>query len=165
MAALSLNDVRAVIETHLLAGFGADVNTEANFTLISESGITIVTESPEATATPIAFANLVYKPTPRDSYLQCTVEFDATQYITLGDSSSLSNRLFGDVIVNIFTPAGIGVGQNYDLANKVCSLFTRQILSDIQFQPLTGPNIIYSSNVGSFFQTQVVVPFNVFETL
>ena len=53
MAAADLNAIRATVETIALSGFGANVVKQDGNSLISEGGLIIVTESPEADATPL----------------------------------------------------------------------------------------------------------------
>jgi hypothetical protein len=165
MAAADLNVIRATIETHLLAGFNAQVTTQSGDILVSQGGLTIVTESPEAGPTPLVFRNQAYEPTPGDSFVQCLVSFGASSYLTLGGTSDSSNRIDGSIEVNVFTPLGVGPGANYDLASRVCTLYTRDIIEGIQFEALSGPSVVTASEPPSFFQSTVTVPFNVFETL
>ena len=165
MAAADLNVIRATIETHFLAGFGADVVKQDGNTLISEGGLIIVTESPEADATPTVFRNQAYVPTPGDSFVQCLVSFGSSSYLTLGGTTSSSNRIDGTIEANVFTPQGIGPVANYDLASRVCTLYTRSIIEGIQFESLSGPSVATGSQPPSFFQSTVTVPFNVFEYL
>lgn len=165
MAAADLNAIRATIETHFLAGFGADVVKQDGNTLISEGGLIIVTESPEADATPLVFRNQPYTPTPGDSFVQCLVSFGSSSYLTLGGATDSSNRIDGRIEANVFTPQGVGPGANYHLASRVCTLYTRSIIERIQFEALSGPSVVTGSQPPSFFQSTVTVPFNVFEDL
>ena len=165
MAAADLNAIRATIEAHFLAGFGADLIKQDGNTLITQGGLIIVTESPEAGSTPLVFRNHAYKPTPGDSFVQCLVSFGASSYLTLGGTSNSSNRIDGSIEVNVFTPLGVGPGANYDLANRVCTLYTRSIIEGIQFEALSGPSVVTGSQPPSFFQSTVTVPFNVIEDL
>ena len=165
MAAADLNAIRATIEAHFLAGFGADITKQDGNTLTSEGGLIIVTESPEAEATPIVFRNQAYVPTPGDSFVQCLVSFASSAYLTHGGTTNSSNRLNGSIEVNVFTPLGVGPGANYDLASRVCTIYTREIQNDIQFEAVSGPSVVTASQPPSFFQSTVTVPFNVFEDL
>lgn len=165
MAAADLNAIRAAIETHFLAGFGADVVKQDGDNLISQGGLIIVTESPEAAATPLVFRNEAFTPTPGDSFVQCLVSFAASSYLTLGGTTNSSNRIDGRIEANIFTPQGVGPGANYDLADRVCDLYTRRILDGIQFLAITGPTVATGAFPPAFFQSTVTVPFDVFEDL
>ena len=165
MAAADLNDIRATIEAHFLAGFGADVIKQDGNTLISEGGLIIVTESPEADATPLVFRNQAFEPTPGDSFIQCLVTFGASSYLTLGGTTDSFNQINGTIEANVFTPQGVGPGVNYDLASRVCNLYTREIIEGIQVGPPSGPSVVAGSQPPSFFQSTVTVPFNVIEVL
>lgn len=165
MAAADLNAIRGTIETHFLAGFGADLISQSEDTIIDQSGLIIVTQSPEADATPRVFRNQSYKPTPQDSFVQCLVTFGNSEYLTLGGTTDSFNQISGTIEVNVFTPKGIGPGANFDLADTVCALFSREIIEGIQVGPPAGPTVIVSSQPESFFQSRVTASFNVFEQL
>lgn len=165
MAAADLNAIRARIEAQFAAGFGANVVEQDGDNLISQGGLIVVTESPEADATPSVFRNEAYTPTPGDSFVQCLVSFAASSYLTLGGTTDSTNRIDGTIQANIFTPQGVGPGANYDLADRVCALYTRQILDGIQFAAISGPSVVTGAQPPSFFQSTVTVPFNVFEEL
>jgi len=165
MAAADLNAIRATIEAQFLAGFGADVVEQDGDNLISQGGLIVVTESPEADATPSVFRNEAYTPTPGDSFVQCLVSFAASSYLTLGGTTDSTNRIDGTIQANIFTPQGVGPGANYDLASRVCTIYTREIQNGIQFQAASGPSVVTGAQPPSFFQSTVTVPFNVFEEL
>lgn len=165
MAAADLNEIRAVIETHFLAGFGADVAGEDGNIITDQGGLIIVTESPEADATPTVFRNQAYEPTPGDSFVQCLVTFGSSSYLTLGGTADSGNQINGNIQVSVFTPQGVGPGANYDLASRVCNLYTREIMEGIQVGPPAGPSVVSGSQPPSFFQSTVTVPFNVFEVL
>ena len=165
MAAADLNEIRAALETHFLGGFGADIIKQDGNTLVSEGGLIIVTESPETDATPAVFRNQAYEPTPNDSFVQCLVTFGATSYLTLGGATDSYNQINGVIEVNVFTPQGVGPGANYDLASRVCNLYTREIIEGIQVGPPSGPSVVAGSQPPSFFQSTVTVPFNVIEVL
>lgn len=165
MAAADLNAIRATIEAHFLAGFGADLIKQDGNTLITQGGLIIVTESPESDVTPLVFRNQAYEPTPSDSFVQCLVTFGSSSYLTLGGTTDSFNRIDGRIDANIFTPQGVGPGANYDLASRVCTLYTRNMIEGIQFEALSGPSVVIGSQPPSFFQSTVTVPFNVIEGL
>jgi hypothetical protein len=165
MAAADLNAIRATLELHLLAGFGANTTTEDGNTLISEAGLIIVTESPEASPTPLVFSNQAYEPTPNDSFLKCQISFSASTYLSQGGTTNSSNQIDGTIEASIFTPKGVGPGANYDLADRVCLLYTRDILDGIQTGPPSGPSVVAAPQPSAFFQSIVSVPFNLYEYL
>ena len=165
MAAADLNAIRATLELHLIAGFGANINTQDDNILTGQDGIIILTESPEADPTPIAFRNTAYKPISSDSFVQCLVTFGSAPYLTLGSTTNSYNQINGSIEANIFTPQGVGPGANYDLASRVCNLYTREILDGIQVGPPSGPSVVTASQPPAFFQSTVTVPFNFIEEL
>ena len=165
MAAADLNEIRAALETHFLAGFGADITQENGNTLISESGLILVTQSPEAGATPLVFRNQAFEPTPGDSFVQCLLTFGTSSYLTFGSAASGFNQINGSIEANIFTPLSFGPGANYDLASRVCTLYTREIIKGIQVEPPSGPSVATAAQPASFFQSTVTVPFRVYEEL
>jgi len=165
MAAADLNEIRAALETHFLAGFGADITQQYGSTLISESGFILVTQSPEAGATPLVFRNQAFEPTPGNSFVQCLLTFGASSYLTLGGAAGAFNQIDGSIEANIFTPLGAGLGANYDLASRVCTLYTREIIEGIEVGPPAGPTVATAAQPASFFQSTVTVPFRVYEEL
>jgi len=165
MAAADLNTIRATIETHFIAGFGADITEQDGDILTSQGGLIIVTESPETDSTPLVFNNLSYVPAANDSFVQCLVSFASSSYLSLGSTTDSINRIDGTIVANIFTPQNAGPGANYDLASRVCTLYTRHIIDGIQFEAISGPGVVTAPQPSSFFQTTVTVPFNVFEAL
>ena len=91
MAAADLNSVRATIEARL------------------------ATELANSPAIPVVFHNMAYEPTPNSSWVQCQTAFGGNEYLSLGQTSSSQNRIFGLLIVNIFSAKGVGPGANYTI--------------------------------------------------
>tara|TARA_R100000951_G_scaffold98170_1_gene88045 strand:+ start:29 stop:526 length:498 start_codon:yes stop_codon:yes gene_type:complete len=165
MAAADLNAIRARLEIHLLAGFGVDLAAQNNDILISENGFTIVTESLSTDAVPFVFRNQAYEPTPGSSFIQCLTVFGSTSYLTLGGTTDSFNQINGNIQANVFTPLGTGPGANYELADRICALYTRNIIDEIQIGPPTGPGVVAAPQPSTFFQTAISFPFNVVEHL
>ena len=165
MAVADLNEIRAALETHLLAGLGADITQENGNTLISESGFILVTESPEADATPLVFGNQAFEPTPGDSFVQCSTGFGSSQYLTQGGLDGGDNRVVGVVALNVFTPLGVGTGANFLIVKKIRDLYNRVTVSGVYFDAPIGPEVLASASPEGYFQTQVRVTFEFIEEL
>jgi hypothetical protein len=164
MAAADLNSIRADIEAHLLAGFGAEIAAEDRNIITSQSGLIIVTESPEAAATPIAFKNISFQPPNNSTWLQCEVSFTASSYLSLGGTTESDNDLSGLVVVDVFSPKGIGVASNLLLADRAYNLFNRVKFDGIYFGSSNGPDIV-AANPEAYFQSKMSVNFSFIEQL
>ena len=164
MAAADLNSIRADIETHLLAGFGAKIAAENQNIITSQLGLIIVTESPEAAATPIAFKNISFRPPNNSTWLQCEVSFTASNYLSFGGTTESDNDLRGLVVVDVFSPRGIGAALNLSLADKAYNLFNRASFDGIYFESSNGPDIV-ASNLEAYFQSKISVNFSFIEQL
>ena len=165
MAAADLNAIRATVETIALSGFGANVVKQDGNSLISEGGLIIVTESPEADATPLVFNNQAYVPTPGDSFVQCLVSFGSSSYLSHGGTTGSVNNVVGLAVFNAFTPLGIGTGANYTIAKRIRDLYNRVIVSGVYFDAPIGPEVLASASPEGYFQTQVRVTFEFIEEL
>jgi len=164
MAAADLNSIRASIEFHLIAGFGATITAQNQDIITSQSGLILVTESPEADFTPIAFRNISYRPPNNSTWLQCEVSFTASDYLSLGGTSESDNDLRGVVTVNVFSPKGIGAASNLLLADKVYNLFNRAKIDGIYFDSSNGPQVV-ASNPEAYFQSRISINFSFIEQL
>jgi hypothetical protein len=137
MAALDLNTIRATIEGRL------------------------ATELAAAPAIPVVFHNQPYSPTPNSSWVQCLMTFGTNSYLTMdGDNSVL-----GVVVINIFTPQGVGPGANLVIGKRIRSLYNRNIVSGVYFDPPTGPEVVAAPSPEGYFQSQVRMTFQTFEDL
>ena len=101
MAALDLNTVRKHIEQRLIA---------------------------ELQTTPpvsIVFNNMPNKPTTDKTFVLSQLEFDTGEYITLGGTTSSNNLVRGNLVLNIFTKSGVGIGANLVVGTRLRNLFNR----------------------------------------
>ena len=137
MAAIDLNTVRATIEGRL------------------------ATEMAAAPVYPVVFHNMPYAPTPDSTWLQCLVSFGTNSYLTMGGS----NSVLGVVVINIFTPKGVGPGANLVIGKRVRNLYNRVIVSGVHFDPPTGPEVMAAPSPEGYFQSQVRMTFETFEDL
>jgi len=141
MAAVDLNTVRSVIEGRL------------------------ATELANAPFLPVVFHNMAYEPAMNSSWVQCLVSFGANEYLSQGLTADSQNRVIGLLLVNIFTPQGIGPGANYVIGKRIRDLYNRVIVSGVFFDAANGPAVLASPVPEGYFQTQVRVTFEFIEEL
>ena len=141
MAAADLNTVRATIESRL------------------------ATELASTPPLPVVFNNVSYSPTPNSSWVQCLLNFGANEYLSQGLTTDSRNRIVGVIVINIFTPAGIGSGANYTIGKRIRDLYNRIIVSGVYFDAPIGPEVVGTPAPEGYFQTQVRVTFEFIEEL
>ena len=141
MAAADLNAIRATIESRLAT------ELENNPTL------------------PVVFHNMAYEPAPNTSWVQCLTTFGAGEYLGHGGTTNSQNRIVGLLVLNIFSPKGVGPGANYVIGKRIRDLYNRAIVSGVFFDAPTGPEALASPTPEGFFQTQVRVTFEFIEEL
>jgi hypothetical protein len=98
------------------------------------------------------------------TFVQCLTSFGESNYLTLGNASG-QNRLNGIVVFNIFTPQGIGSGDNYTIGKRLRDLYNRITVSSVIFDSPIGPEVIDNPNPEGQFQTQLRMTFEIFEEL
>jgi len=141
MAAADLNTIRSTIEGRL------------------------ATELANSPALPVVFQNMAYEPTPNSSWVQCLTTFGSSEYLSLGGTTDSDNRMVGLVLINIFTPQGVGPGGNYVIGKRVRDLYNRVIVSGVYFDAPVGPEALATPAPEGYFQTQVRVTFEFIEEL
>lgn len=141
MAAADLNAVRATIESRL------------------------ATELESNPALPVIFHNMAYEPAPNTSWVQCLTTFGAGEYLNHGGTTNSQNRIVGLLVLNVFSPKGVGPGANYVIGKRIRDLYNRVIVSGVFFDAPTGPEALASPTPEGFFQTQVRVTFEFIEEL
>ena len=140
MAATNLNTVRSTIETRLRNEFRTG------------QPITIV------------FNNVPFDASTVDRYIQCSVGFGSSEYVTQGTDSSASNLVVGLCIFNIYTEQGLGAGANFAICKRLRDLYNRITVSSVIFDAPIGPEITTSNPEGKF-QTQIRITFSIYEDL
>ena len=140
MAATNLNTVRAAIEGR------------------------IATELALSPAIPVVFHNMSYDSSAVTTFVQCLTTFGESNYLTLGSASG-TNQVNGIVVLNIFTPQGIGSGDNYTIGKRLRDLYNRITVSDVIFDNPIGPEVIDSPTPEGQFQTQLRMTFEIYEEL
>ena len=140
MAAINLNTVRAAIEGR------------------------IATELALSPAIPVVFHNMSYDSSAVTTFVQCLTTFGESNYLTLGSASG-TNQVNGIVVLNIFTPQGIGSGDNYTIGKRLRDLYNRITVSDVIFDSPIGPEVVESPTPEGQFQTQLRMTFEIYEEL
>ena len=140
MAAIDLNTVRSTIEGRL------------------------ATELASSPAIPVVFNNMAFDSTTEDTFVQCLTSFGTGNYLTMGGSANLTNRVVGLMLLNIFTEDGIGAGSNYTIGKRLRDLYNNITVSNVIFDSPIGPEVLESSPEGKF-QTQIRVTFEIYEDL
>ena len=141
MAAVNLNTIRSTVEARL------------------------ATELALAPAIPVIFHNQPYTPTPNSSWVQCLISFGGNDYLTMGGTTGSSNSIIGVIVINVFTPKGIGAGANLTIGKRIRDLYNRVIVSGVHFDPPTGPEVLAAPSPEGYYQTQLRLTFQTFEDL
>ena len=140
MASVDLNTVRATIESR------------------------VATELASSPAIPVVFHNMSFDSSAVTTFVQCLTTFGESTYLTQGNSDGV-NSVNGIVVFNIFTPQGIGSGDNYTIAKRLRDLFNRITVSSVIFDSPIGAEVINNPNPEGQFQTQLRMTFEIFEEL
>ena len=135
MAAVDLNTVRSTIEARL------------------------ATELASSPAIPVVFNNMAFDSTTEDTFVQCQTSFGTGSYLGKG-----VNIVVGLVTLNVFTEEGIGAGSNLTNGKRLRDLYNNITVSDVIFDSPVGPEILSSSPEGKF-QTQLRIPFEIYEEI
>ena len=125
----------------------------------------LATELASNPAIPVVFNNVSYAPTPNSSWVQCLLSFGANEYLSQGLTTDSRNRIVGVIVINIFTPAGVGSGANYTIGKRIRDLYNRVIVSGVYFDAPIGPEVVGTPAPEGYFQTQVRVTFEYIEEL
>ena len=141
MAAVNLNTIRSTIEGRL------------------------ATELALSPVIPVVFHNQPSTPTPNSSFVQCLVSFGNNNFLTMGGTTGSSNSVIGVIVMNVFTPKGVGPGANLTIGKRIRDLYNRQVVSGVHFDPPTGPEVVASPAPEGYFQTRVSVTFEFIEEL
>ena len=140
MAAIDLNTVRATIEAR------------------------VATELASSPAISVVFHNMSFDSSAVTTFVQCLTTFGESNYLTQGNADGL-NRVNGIVVFNIFTPQGIGSGDNYTIGKRLRDLYNRITVSNVIFDAPIGPEVVDNANPEGQFQTQLRMTFEIFEEL
>jgi hypothetical protein len=99
-----------------------------------------------------------FTPPNNTPWLQVFVRFGDNNYATL----TSFNRQNGVLVVNVFTPIGVGAAANYTIAERVKDLFDRQTVSGIIFDAASGPAQVTPASPEPYYQTQLTITFEAY---
>ena len=120
----------------------------------------IATEMALAPSYPVAYPNVPFTPPNNLPWIQVSLLFGENSYATLIGPSTGFNKQNGVLLINVFTPVGVGAAPNYTIAERIKDLFDRQTVSSIIFDAASGPNVITPSEPeAAYFQTQITITF------
>jgi hypothetical protein len=123
----------------------------------------IATEMAIAPAYPVSYQNVPFSPPNNTPWLQAFIRFGDNAYATLRPiGSSGFNRQNGTLVVNVFTPVGVGTGANFTIAERVKDLFDRRTVSGIIFDAASGPAQVTPASPEPYYQTQLTITFEAY---
>jgi hypothetical protein len=134
----SYNDVRAVIESR--------VDAEMN----------------DGPIYPVSFQNIPFTPPNDTPWVAVNIRFGDNNYATLLGPNPGFNRQIGTLVLDVYTPKGVGAGENYTIAERLKDLFDRQNISGIIFDAATGPADVVQPSPEAYFQTQTTITFQAY---
>lgn len=134
----SYNDVRAVIEGR------------------------IDSEMSSAPTYPVSFQNIPFTPPNTTPWVAVNIRFGNNNYATLVGPNPGFNRQIGTLVLDVYTPKGVGAGNNYTIAERLKDLFDRQNISGIIFDAASGPADVVPSSPEAYFQTQTTITFQAY---
>lgn len=122
----------------------------------------IATEMALSPAYPISYQNVPFSPPNNSPWLQVFIRFGDNNYATLLGPTTGFNRQTGTLVVNIFTPIGVGPSANYTIAERVKDKFDRAKFSSIIFDAASGPAQVIPAAPEPYFQTQLTATFEAY---
>ena len=134
----------------------------------------IATEIAIAPVYPVSYQNVPFTPPGNSPWLQASIRFGDNAYATLLPTGGVGfNRQNGVLVVNVFTPVGVGAAANYTIAERIKDLFDRAKFSSIIFDAASGPSTVgagvietgtsaSSGLAAAYFQTQLTATFEAY---
>lgn len=123
----------------------------------------IATEMALAPSYPVSYQNVPYTPPNNTPWLQVFIRFGDNAYATLQPIGSGGfNRQNGTLVVNIYTPIGVGAGANFTIAERIKDLFDRAKFSTIIFDAASGPAQVIPASPEPYYQTQLTATFEAY---
>ena len=134
----------------------------------------IATEMAIAPVYPVSYQNVPFTPPGNAPWLQTFIRFGDNAYATLLPTGGVGfNRQNGVLVVNVFTPVGVGAAANYTVAERIKDLFDRAKFSSIIFDAASGPSPVgagvietgasaSSGLAAAYFQTQLTATFEAY---
>jgi hypothetical protein len=94
--------------------------------------VRIATQMAIAPVYPVSYQNVPFTPPNNTPWLQVFLRLGDNSYATLLPTGSAGfNRQNGTLVVNVFTPIGVGAAANFTIAERIKDLFDRAKFSSI----------------------------------
>ena len=122
----------------------------------------IATQMAIAPIYPVSYQNVPFSPPNNAPWVQAFIRFGDNSYATLLPPTPGFNRQNGTLIVNVFTPQGLGAAANFTIAERLKDLFDRQTVSGIIFDAASGPAQVAPSTPEPYYQTQLTITFEAY---
>jgi hypothetical protein len=123
----------------------------------------IATELAVAPVYPVSYQNVPFTPPNNTPWVQVFIRFGDNAYATLRPIGSAGfNRQNGTLVVNVFTPVGVGTAANFTIAERLKDLFDRVKLSSIIFDAASGPAQVAPAAPEAYYQTQLTITFEAY---
>jgi hypothetical protein len=115
----------------------------------------IATQMAIAPVYPVSYQNV--------PWLQVFLRLGDNNYATLLPTGSAGfNRQNGTLVVNVFTPTGVGAAANFTIAERIKDLFDRAKFSSIIFDAASGPSQVTPAAPEPYYQTQLTATFEAY---
>ena len=118
----------------------------------------IATQMAIAPVYPVSYQNVPFTPPNNTPWLQVFLRLGDNAYATLNSF----NRQNGTLVVNVFTPIGVGAAANFTIAERIKDLFDRAKFSSIIFDAASGPAQVTPATPEPYFQTQLTATFEAY---
>jgi hypothetical protein len=123
----------------------------------------IATQMAASPAYPVSYQNVPFTPPNNTPWVQAFIRFGDNNYATLLPTGSAGfNRQNGTLVVNVFTPIGVGTAANFTIAERLKDLFDRVKLSSIIFDAASGPAQVTPAAPEAYYQTQLTITFEAY---
>ena len=123
----------------------------------------IATQMAIAPAYPVNYQNVPFTPPNNTPWLQVFIRFGDNAYATLLPTGNVGfNRQNGTLVVNIYTPVGVGPAANLTIAERIKDLFDRVTVSGVIFDAASGPAQVTPASPEPYFQTQLTITFEAY---
>ena len=122
----------------------------------------IAAEMVKEPAYQVSYPNVPFTPPNNAPWLQVSLNLGDNAYATLVGPGTGYNRQNGVLVVNVFTPIGVGAAANYTIAERVKDLFDRQTVSGIIFDAASGPAQVTPASPEPYYQTQLTITFEAY---
>lgn len=123
----------------------------------------IATQMAIAPAYPVSYQNVPFTPPNNTPWLQVFIRFGDNAYATLLPTGNVGfNRQNGTLVVNIYTPVGVGPAANLTIAERIKDLFDRVTVSGVIFDAVSGPAQVTPASPEPYFQTQLTITFEAY---